>query len=563
MSKIQTFIDTARAVHGSVYDYSEAQLLNLADSVSVICPTHGAFTVIAKSHIYSKQRCKECIVEERKQNFLSLAKGIHDNKYDYSKVVYTNSINKVIIICRTHGEFEQKPATHISGGGSGCSLCAKESITHTKEIFIEKAKTVHGDKYDYRDVQYKNNGTKVAITCPNHGAFYQTPGNHLSGYGCFECRTEYIAGLKRLSSDEFEKRARDIHGNKYDHSKIHYKSGNQEITLTCPTHGDFKQIANSYLKGVGCPECVKTQRRTDFILKAKERHGDKFGYDYVEYTRAEDEVSITCPVHGNFKAQSRYHLQGAGCPQCDLNARKKNFLQKAIEIHGSKYDYSRVDYINAMTPVTMICPTHGEFQQSPGSHTAGYGCFKCGVVSRRLSREEFIERATLLHKGYYDYSKIDFIDRFTKVAIVCPVHGEFTQTPEIHLKGCGCTVCNASIGERVLTELLNKHKIKYLQQHRIPGNRCRYDFYLCDYHTLIEFHGVQHYNFVEYFHKTIEEFNRRKLVDEMKGKLAKAWDIPLLIVNYKHLEQGEEFIENILLEFINHRGNPKGSITDV
>lgn len=130
-------------------------------------------------------------------------------------------------------------------------------------------------------------------------------------------------------------------------------------------------------------------------------------------------------------------------------------IEKAIEKHGDKYDYSKVEYVNTKTKVCIICPEHGKFFQTPNDHVSGgKGCVKCGFASNALKRskniDKFIEDAKKLHGDKYDYSKVEYINSSTKVIIICKNHGElteFTQTPNKHLEGRGCPDC-ANISRR-------------------------------------------------------------------------------------------------------------------
>lgn len=120
------------------------------------------------------------------------------------------------------------------------------------------------------------------------------------------------------------------------------------------------------------------------------------------------------------------------------------FIAKARNVHGDKYDYSKVNYINATTKVCIICPIHGEFYQTPSRHLLG-GCKKCGVDTRvkkrTISRDDFIKEANIKHNYKYDYSKVEYINSKTKICIICPIHGEFWQTPNSHLNGRQCVRC--------------------------------------------------------------------------------------------------------------------------
>jgi protein-arginine kinase activator protein McsA len=120
--------------------------------------------------------------------------------------------------------------------------------------------------------------------------------------------------------------------------------------------------------------------------------------------------------------------------------RKERFIIKANEKHGEKYDYSKLEYVDAHTKVCIICPKHGEFWQTPNSHLNGCGCPKCGG-NKSLTTEEFIEKAKQIHGEKYDYSKVEYVNANTKVYVICPIHGEFWVTPANHLRERGCSQC--------------------------------------------------------------------------------------------------------------------------
>ena len=186
------------------------------------------------------------------EQFIKEAKAIHGDKYDYSKVNYKGCFEKVCIICPIHGEFWQTPAMHLSG--QGCSKCCGRK-RKTKEEFIEDAKKVHGNKYDYSKVNYVNNKTKVIITCPIHGDFLQRPDRHLFGCGCNKCGYDNTAEKCKTSLEDFIKRAKEIHGDKYDYSKVVYVNNHTKVCIICPIHGEFWQTPRTHLMGRGCPIC--------------------------------------------------------------------------------------------------------------------------------------------------------------------------------------------------------------------------------------------------------------------------------------------------------------------
>lgn len=183
-------------------------------------------------------------------------------------------------------------------------------------------------------------------------------------------------------------------------------------------------------------------------------HGDKYNYSKVNFVKTTVKVPIICQEHGEFWQEPHAHLKGQGCPTCAIKKRiikKTNtveyFITKAKEKYGDTYDYSLVDYINNKVKVKVICPKHGVFEISPGSHIGanGRGCPKCGNSkkgnTRKIGVERFINRANEIHKYTYDYSKVEYINYKTNIMVICPQHGEFEIATDAHLRGQGCPIC--------------------------------------------------------------------------------------------------------------------------
>lgn len=194
------------------------------------------------------------------EDFIKQACKVHGNRYDYSKVNYTGSGNRVCIICPKHGEFWQTPHEHLRGGN--CPKCSVKAKLDN-DSFIEKARKVHGNKYDYSNVNYVNNRTPIYITCPEHGDFKQRPSAHLYGAGCPKCGSISTANKKRTTQDEFIEKARKVHGDKYDYSKVQYVNANTPVTIICPLHGGFLQMPSKHLNGHGCPVCGNKNNVTE------------------------------------------------------------------------------------------------------------------------------------------------------------------------------------------------------------------------------------------------------------------------------------------------------------
>lgn len=131
----------------------------------------------------------------------------------------------------------------------------------------------------------------------------------------------------------------------------------------------------------------------------------------------------------------------------DMNNREltDGFLHRANEKHGGKYSYPNLQYVNAHTDITVLCPIHGLFNQKPIHHLRGNGCTKCGDwvrgEKRRNTIESFLKSAITVHSDSYNYSKVVYKSAKTPVVIICPLHGEFNQQPQHHLNGSGCPSC--------------------------------------------------------------------------------------------------------------------------
>lgn len=202
-------------------------------------------------------------------------------------------------------------------------MAYKLDLEKAQQEWIQKASLIHNNFYYYSKVEYKNNSTKIKITCPLHGEFEQIPKDHLSGRGCRQCGTIKCGLSGRLMQEEFIERSSKIHNNKYDYSKVEYSTSGSKVIIICPLHGEFKQLANDHLRGFGCVKCscgklakdkVKTQER--FLSDAKKVHGDKYNYELVLYSQGRNKIDIICNIHGIFRQVADAHLRGAGCPNC-------------------------------------------------------------------------------------------------------------------------------------------------------------------------------------------------------------------------------------------------------
>lgn len=379
--------------------------------------------------------------------------------------------------------------------------------TKSTSDFIADARKVHGDRYDYSLVDYQGSHKKVCIICPVHGQFWQSATNHLCGLGCEKCKNEKIRELKSKGRDEFIKEARIIHGDKYNYDEVIYKNNRSRLRIICPTHGEFYQMAGNHLKGCGCQKCAneyknaqKTKSTEEFIAEAKQVHGDRFDYSKTVYVGAHRKVCITCRIHGDFKQDPSSHIKGVGCP---------------------------------------ICSTIKASDQL------------------RSSAEEFIEKANQIHSFKYDYSKVEYVNAITRVCVICPAHGEFYPTPNNHLRGSGCPQCNESRLEREVRLLLKRHKIDFNSQQTFAwltfdGNMYL-DFFLPEYNIAIECQGIQHFQPIDFFggEKAYNELAER---DKHKRILCKQHHIKIVYYSDLKIDYPYEVVEgrsNLLSMILN------------
>ena len=358
------------------------------------------------------------------------------------------------------------------------------------KTFIRKALIKHGDRYDYSKTIYVKAIKNVKIMCrvEGHKPFSMTPNNHLNGQGCKICGIKRNSDKQRTTLNEFIERANEVHGEgTYDYSKVVYVNNHTDVIIICPKHGDFPVKPYNHLLGQGCKKCT--------------------------YEKLSNERRMT----------------------------KEEFIEKANQVHGKgTYDYSKVIYININTDVTIICPIHGDFPQKPNNHINGArGCPFCkGGV--KLTTEEFIKRARKKHGNEYDYSKVDYKNNHTEVIIVCPKHGDFPQTPNDHLNGSGCSKCNKNKGEESIRKFLIEKGIEFEEQKKFEGceykRQLKFDFYLPKYNLCIESDGNVHSDKINWNGKMTNEEMEKELKltqhrDNIKNEFCKKNGIILLRVN--------------------------------
>ena len=497
------FIKKSKERFGDKFNYSKVEYINSNTPVTLICKEHGEFNVDMYKHLHSKDGlcplCNKITVNKEKANaFIKKSKERFGDKFDYSKVEYVDSHAPVTLICKEHGEFRVNMYTHLYSKDGLCPLCKDDTVEFRRggchhlstEYLINKCQHFYGDKYDYSKVKYKGGSAKtekVEIICPGHGSFFKCIDNICKrDCGCPKCAKEKYAENRKLNDaisngNKFIENSKKKFGDRFDYSKVKYINCQTPITLICKEHGvRFNITPNVHLntKFGGCKECHKEyiestkskkiriklteeerkERRREreekhFIKKAINKFGDRFDYSDVKYVNSDTQVNIIDKESNN-------------------------------EIFSIK-------------PSNFLHSVDGR----PDKNVIG---------TREKRRENFIKRAKELHGDKYDYSKVNYIDTHTKVCIICPKHGEFWQLPATHLKadrnGCGCPKCSHMVSklEENVINRLTKEEIKFKSQYinkEIFG-KMRGDFFIKSYNAIIECQGKQHFERVNSFHKS-------------------------------------------------------------
>lgn len=312
--------------------------------------------------------------------------------------------------------------------------------------------------------------------------------------------------MKKLTTKEFIEKARIVHGNKYDYSKVEYTDSKTYVTIICPIHGEFETKPNTHLNGKGCKKCSHRSFKyvtEEFIKKAKLVHGDKYDYSKVDYVNNKTKICVICPIHGGFWQTPSSHLSGRGCKQC-----------KGDKIREKK----------------------------------------------RKDTETFINESKKNHDNKYNYSKVEYVNAHTKVCIICPKHGEFWQTPDDHLNGKGCGKCKMSKLEKMTMDTLGKHGFEFVYQCNKGIfswlDKQHLDFYLPQYNVAIECQGEQHFipsSFGSKDKDPDEYLGKIQERDERKRKLCEEHGIKLLYFSNKKYTDEIITDEKNLLEEIKKR----------
>lgn len=318
----------------------------------------------------------------------------------------------------------------------------------TTEKFINGSISSHGHKYDYSNSICTGSDDKVEIICSSHGSFFQRARNHMSGLGCSFCSRGYKDPTKPMGIEEFIRRSKAFHGDKYDYSKSIYTKARNKIEILCKRHGYFHQIASEHMCGKGCNLCgneviSKKQigSKADFVRKSKERHGDRYYYSLVNYVKSNVKVDIICREHGIFSQTPASHISGNGCMDCS---------------HLDRYGYKRSKYIlqcnkrnKGLSNLYVVIVT--------GNSEVFY---KVGITSR-TTKSRFRQASK-----EYNFSEILLVSGTASFIwdLEKRVHRMLNSkkyTPKIHFDGY--TECFESIGSDVLLMLKKFNNTNQMQ----------------------------------------------------------------------------------------------------
>lgn len=295
----------------------------------------------------------------------------------------------------------------------------------------------------------------------------------------------------------------------------------------------------------------------DFIKRSKEVHGDKYDYSKTIFNSYKEKVVIICPNHGEINQTPNNHLYGKkGCKHCSGNQikTKENIIKEFNLIHGSLYDYSLVEYTGVFNKVEINCVKHGGFKQTPKNHLNGKGCPKC--AGKGLSKKEILNNLKEIHGNIYDYSLSEPKKAKDKIKIICKKHGVFKQSLDSHKRGRGCPVCKNSKGEKGIINFMIKENIEFDYQKKFDGcvnpktgKHLVFDFYLTDFNICIEYDGEQHFKPMRFSKKNnIQHLEEIKKRDEIKNLFCKKNNIKLVRIKYIELDNIDEFIRKELIK---------------
>lgn len=432
----EDWIKEAKACHDDRYDYSETVYNGSNKKLTIICKKHGPFVTFAGDFLKGNN-CPQCAIEARRvdmDEYAERAKKAHNGKYINYRMGKTP--RRIIATCPLHGDFEQDKFAHLNG--QGCPHCGTIRRTNKaktqeelNEYFIKRAKKVHGDTYDYSKAVYVNNTTPVEIVCKKHGAFKMKPVTHISaGAGCPQCANERQSERFTWTQEQFEKKAREVHGDKYTYGRYNGMRKNMEII--CPIHGKFLQAGEAHSLGKGCPKCGREQAAQtmthtfeEFLERAEAAHHGKYDYSITEYNGVKSPISYICHEvdkygneHGVVTQNCASHLSGVGCPKCNRSHLETDlaFFLKTNNVKfraQKKFPWLGLKSLDFYLPeynVAVEC--QGQHHYEPVKHFGGVENYEYTHSNDMEKMAQCLEHGIPLYHFTYMVGKADNIRTF-------------------------------------------------------------------------------------------------------------------------------------------------------
>ena len=463
------------------------------------------------------------------ESFIQEAKLVHRDQFDYSKCEYTKARDKITLICRVHGEFQQRVSNHLQG--QGCKKCTTDTSRKSIEEFVREARKVHSEKYGYQLVKFTSIHQKVNIVCDVHGVFEQEVTKHLSGQGCRRCK-----GREVWSTDDFVTKAQHVHGDNYEYGQVVYTRNNQKVLITCnQCESDFLQVPMSHLVGNGCPKCAGNFPLSDSIARDRVFHSHDGEIWFVDdFTGASNRTTFQHICGHQWRTTPSKVFGGTGCPKCNIENRtmtKSEFESRLMTTHsGSIIPIGK--FVTTTTRIKFLCTKCDHKYETEPRNALRNGCHKC---ANRRTQEDFEKILTQISRGEMTLLS-DYATGRDRVEIL---HHRCNKSRWVTayqiIRKASCPYCKTSHGNRFIWNYLTDKGINFESEHRFDTCRDKitlpFDFYIPDRSLLIEFDGKQHYEVVDYWGGEQGLMDRQRR-DQIKDKWARENNMELVRIRY-------------------------------
>lgn len=333
-----------------------------------------------------------------------------------------------------------------------------------------------------------------------------------------------------MKKQSFLEKARNKHGYRYEYIDLPDIVMQKDLIKVKYNDSIYEQRVLKHLKGSRPEKKTVNKTTEEFIRESVKVWGNKYDYSLVDYKNAKTKVKI---IYDSIVYEQLPNSHLIGCP-VEGYLDQEVFIQKSIKKWKNKYGYSLVEFVNANTKVKIIF-NDKIYEQTPHNH------LKYAPEKRlnKKSTEEFIVMSKEIHDNKYTYEKTNYVSDRAKVIITCPLHGEFEQSCNAHLRGQGCPSCKESRGEKIISSFLNKYDINFVRQKTFPDckdeSHLRFDFYLPSARTCIEFDGIQHFQPLKCFGGHVSYF-KLKNRDKIKNDYCEDNYINLVRIRYDQID---------------------------